>query len=138
MYRGARGANGQKEVYRGLFARRRRGVPVVVRGPDPPSPVPRSARHRALRQFEDFPVLPRTRQPTRSYLGVRQRRWGTWVAEITDRETHTRRWLGSFHTAELAAMEYDRWQVRYHGAAARLNFPFGTRPVHLVPLELGV
>ena len=46
--RGARGANGQKEVYRGLFARRWRGgcrgVPVVLRRPDPPSPVPRSAR----------------------------------------------------------------------------------------------
>ena len=25
-----------------------------------------------LRRFEDFPVLPRTRQPTKSYLGVRQ------------------------------------------------------------------
>ena len=35
-------------------------------------------------------------------------------------------------------MEYDRWQVRYHGAAARLNFPFGTRPVDLVPPEPGV
>ena len=70
--------------------------------PDLPAATP-------LRRFEDFPVLPRTRQPTKSYLGVRQRRWGTWVAEITDRDTHTRRWLGSFHTAELAAMEYDRW-----------------------------
>ena len=40
--------------------------------------------------------------------------------------------------AELAAMEYDRWQVRYHGAATRLSFPFGTRPVHLVPPEPGV
>ena len=46
-----------------------------------------------------------------------------WAAEITDQETHTRRWLGSFHTAELAAMEYDRWQVRYHGTVARLNSP---------------
>ena len=35
-------------------------------------------------------------------------------------------------------MEYDRWQVHYHGAAARLNFPFGTRPVDLVPSEPGV
>ena len=40
--------------------------------------------------------------------------------------------------AELAAMEYDRWQVRYHGVAARLNFPFSTRLVHLVPPEPGV
>ena len=35
---------------------------------DPPAAVP-------LHRFEDFPVLPRTRQPTTSYLGVRQR-WG--------------------------------------------------------------
>ena len=35
-------------------------------------------------------------------------------------------------------MEYDRWQVHYHGAAARLNFPFGRPPVHLVPPEPGV
>ena len=61
-----------------------------------------------------------------------------WVAVITYRETHPRQWLGSFHTAELAAMEYDCWQVRYHGAAARLNFPFGTCLVHLVPPEPGV
>ena len=57
-----------------------------------------------LRQFEDFPALPRTRQPTKSYLRVWQRRWGTWVTEIIDQETHTRRWLDSFHTAELATM----------------------------------
>ena len=65
---------------------------------DPPAAVP-------LRRFEDFPVLPQTRQPTKSYLGVRQQRWGTWVIEITDRETHTRWWPGSFHMAELAVME---------------------------------
>ena len=35
-------------------------------------------------------------------------------------------------------MEYDRWQVHYHGAAARLNFPFGTCPVDLIPPEPGV
>ena len=101
------------------------------RSPDPPAVAP-------LHWFEDFPILPRTRQLTKSYLEVQQRRWGTWVVEITDRETHTHRWIGSFHTAELAAMEYDRWQVRYHGAATRHNFPFGTRPVHLVPWEPGV
>ena len=54
--------------------------------------------------FEDFPVLPRTRQPTKSYLGVAQQRWGMWVVEITDQETHTRRWLGSFHTDDEAYM----------------------------------
>ena len=98
--------------------------------PDPPAAAP-------LCRFEDFPVLLRTWQPTKSYLKVRQWRWGTWVTEITDRETHTCWWLGRFHTAELATMEYARWQVHYHGAAARLNFPFGTRLVHLVPSQAG-
>ena len=50
------------------------------RSPDLPAAAP-------LCRFEDFPVLPQTRQPTKSYFGVRQRRWGTWVAEITNRET---------------------------------------------------
>ena len=45
------------------------------RSPDLPAAAP-------LCRFEDFPVPPWTRQPTRSYLGVRQRRWGMWVAEI--------------------------------------------------------
>ncbi|KAE8796716.1 Bifunctional dihydroflavonol 4-reductase/flavanone 4-reductase [Hordeum vulgare] len=35
-------------------------------------------------------------------------------------------------------MEYDRWQVRYHGTTTRLNFPFGMAPVHLVLPEPGV
>ena len=29
-----------------------------------------------------------------------------WVAKITVCETHKPKWIGSFHTAELAAMEY--------------------------------
>ena len=59
---GARGANGQKEVYRGLFARcqqgGRRGVPVVLRRLDPPSPVPRSARRRAPTPVRGLPRPP--------------------------------------------------------------------------------
>ncbi|KAE8778864.1 Bifunctional dihydroflavonol 4-reductase/flavanone 4-reductase [Hordeum vulgare] len=73
----------------------------------------------------------------RTYLGVRHA-MGTCVAETIDRETHTRLWLGTFHTSELAAMDYDRRQVCYHNAATRLNFPFGMAPIHLVPPESGV
>uniref|UniRef100_M8B4N3 cellulase n=1 Tax=Aegilops tauschii TaxID=37682 RepID=M8B4N3_AEGTA len=40
---------------------------------------------------------------------------GTWVAEITDWETHKKHWAGSFHIVELAAKEYDRWQVQMQG-----------------------
>ena len=60
------------------------------------------------------------------------------MAEITERETHTKKWIGSFHTAELAALEYDRWQVRLHDPAARLNFPWGEAPVELAPKPPGV
>ena len=35
-------------------------------------------------------------------------------------------------------MEYDRWQVMYHGADTRLNFPFETTLVHLVSPEPGM
>nr|XP_020201292.1 ethylene-responsive transcription factor ERF113-like [Aegilops tauschii subsp. strangulata] len=92
------------------------------RSADPPPPPTR---------FADFPDLPPQRPSTRTYLGVRQRSWATWVAEITDRKTHKWKWICSFHTAELAAMEYDRWQVRFHGSDARLNFPIGEHPFHL-------
>lgn len=42
-----------------------------------------------------FPDLPPPLQ--RKYLAVRQRRWGTWIAEITDCETHEKISIGSFH-----------------------------------------
>ena len=60
------------------------------------------------------------------------------MAEITDRETHKREWNGSFHMVGLAALEYNSWQVRFHGMEARLNFPWGTAPAHLVPSPPGL
>nr|XP_020192663.1 ethylene-responsive transcription factor ERF110-like [Aegilops tauschii subsp. strangulata] len=98
------------------------------RSSDPPTPT----------CFTAFPELPPSRTLQMTYLNVRQRLWGTWVAEITDRETHKRNWVGSFHTVGLAAMEYDRWQVRFHGCEARLNLLFRMVSVHLVPPEQGV
>ncbi|GKV45360.1 hypothetical protein SLEP1_g52454 [Rubroshorea leprosula] len=57
----------------------------------------------------------------KKYKGVRQRSSGSWVAEIRDRKTHTRLWLGTYTTAEEAAMAYDRASVKLHGPNA-LNF----------------
>ncbi|KAE8816139.1 hypothetical protein D1007_06254 [Hordeum vulgare] len=66
-------------------------------------------------------------------LGVRQRHWGRWAAEIRVPRTRARLWIGTFQYPEQAALAYDVALFCFYGDTPPRSYNFPTAPRPYVP-----
>lgn len=77
------------------------------------------------------------RKKSCQYTGVRRRQWGTYAAEIRNPKSGSREWLGTFETAEEAAVVYDARLRQIKGpSASRANFPELDQSGPMIPREI--